>query len=355
MLCVRAGGRKTQSLQRGSVEVLELPRGFASFPIEKDLRYDPLFARHGPAILSALRRFRPDVVHITGPSELGMLGAFFAHRLGIPLAASWHTNVHEYAARRAHRLLPAWARPRVAHFIQEISLSGAALFYKSARLLFAPNPELCSLLAQRTGRPCLLMTRGIDAGLFSPRHRTRPAPEREGEWRLGYVGRLSVEKNVFLLPVVADELTAMGVDGCRFVIVGHGKEDAALRAALPSAIFTGVLQGEALAESYSDMDLFLFPSHTDTFGNVVLEAMASGVAAVVTPSGGPAYIVRSSSGGGCVSRTRTLPKQLRRWCGRPTGWQPWVGRHAPMRKQQAGMQSSRGCTGAMSKSCTSDC
>ena len=305
MLCVRAGGRKTQSLQRGSLEILELPRGFASFPIEKDLRYDPLFARHGPAILRALRRFRPDVVHITGPSELGMLGAFFAHRLGIPLAASWHTNVHEYAARRAHRLLrllPARARPRVARFIQETSLSGAALFYKSARLLFAPNPELCFLLAQRTGRPCLLMTRGIDAELFSPRHRTRPAPEHEGEWRLGYVGRLSVEKNVFLLPGVADELKAMGVDGCRFVIVGHGKEDAALRAALPSAIFTGVLQGEALAESYSDMDLFLFPSHTDTFGNVVLEAMASGVAAVVTPSGGPAYIVRSSSGGGCVSR-----------------------------------------------------
>ncbi len=145
------------------------------------------------------------------------------------------------------------------------------------------------------------MTRGIDAALFSPERRTAPPLEASGTWTLGYVGRLSVEKNVAVLPRVARELARKGRSNLRFLIVGQGKEEAALRSALPHAEFLGVLRGEALAEAYSNMDCFLFPSRTDTFGNVVLEAMASGVPAVVTSSGGPAYIVRASAGGGCIA------------------------------------------------------
>lgn len=314
-LCVRAGAGAIRTAVEGSLEILELPRGAASFALDKDLRYDPLFIRHSAMILRALRAFRPDIIHITGPSELGMLGAAMAHHLGVPLAASWHTNVHEYAARRSawavRALPPAW-RSGGARAIEQTALRAAALFYKSAQLLFAPNPELCSLLTTLTGRPCLLMTRGIDADLFSPAHRTTPLPGPRGVWTLGYVGRLSVEKNVALLPRVAGELRALGFHDAaegegtgrpfRFLIVGQGVEEAALRAALPNASFPGVLHGTALAEAYSNMDCFLFPSHTDTFGNVVLEAMACGIPAVVTPDGGPAHIVRDSAGGGIVAR-----------------------------------------------------
>ncbi len=315
-LCVCAGSGALQRTQRDSVETLQLPRGAASFALDKDLRYDPFFLRHASAIQRALRAFRPDILHITGPSELGMLGAALAHKLGIPLAASWHTNVHEYAARRsgwALRLLPPSQRAAAARAIEQTALRAAALFYRSARILFAPNPELCTLLAAATGRPCLLMTRGINAELFSPGHRTTPSPVTSGVWTLGYVGRLSIEKNVALLPRIAQELRTLGFsdgrDGAsprlRFLIVGQGAEEASLRAQLPGAGFPGVLRGPALAEAYSNMDCFLFPSHTDTFGNVVLEAMACGVPAIVTPDGGPAHIVRSSgsvpgnvSGGG---------------------------------------------------------
>ncbi len=301
-LCVRAGGDVVCSTVQGSLHVLELPRGFASFPLDKDLRYDPLFLRHGPAIMRALKEFAPDLVHITGPSEVGMLGAALAHQLGLPLVASWHTNVHEYAARRsgwALNLLPDAHRVDASRSIEKAALRGAALFYKSARLLFAPNPELCALLAEATGRPCMLMTRGIDNELFRPSRRTTPRPEESGVWTLGYVGRLSVEKNVALLPRVARELHERGHD-VRFLIVGQGAEEGALRAALPGAVLPGVLRGEALAEAYSNMDCFLFPSHTDTFGNVVLEALASGVPAIVTPDGGPAHIVHATDGGGCI-------------------------------------------------------
>jgi glycosyltransferase involved in cell wall biosynthesis len=114
---------------------------------------------------------------------------------------------------------------------------------------------------------------------------------------LGYVGRLSVEKNVALLARVERELAAMGVDDVRFLIVGHGSEEAALRRDLKKAEFAGVLRGPALARAYANMDVLVFPSHTDTFGNVVLEALASGVPAVVTPDGGPKFIVRDGETG----------------------------------------------------------
>jgi hypothetical protein len=104
-LCVRAGDRGQALTEDGNVWTLELPRGFLSFALEKDLRFDPAFLRHIPLIGDVLERFRPDLIHITGPSEVGMLGAGLSHHLGLPLAASWHTNVHEYLARRSEWFL----------------------------------------------------------------------------------------------------------------------------------------------------------------------------------------------------------------------------------------------------------
>jgi phosphatidylinositol alpha 1,6-mannosyltransferase len=89
----------------------------------------------------------------------------------------------------------------------------------------------------------------------------------------------------------------MGVGGVRFLIVGHGSEEASLRRDLVEAEFAGVLRGTALAEAYANMDVLVFPSHTDTFGNVVLEALASGVPAVVTQDGGPKFIVQDGKTG----------------------------------------------------------
>jgi glycosyltransferase involved in cell wall biosynthesis len=106
-----------------------------------------------------------------------------------------------------------------------------------------------------------------------------------------------------LLAQVQKELEAKGHKSLRFLIVGHGAEEPWLREHLPRAEFTGVLKGEALATAYANMDLFVFPSHTDTFGNVVLEALASGVPAVVNPDGGPKTIVRDGETGRIVPDT----------------------------------------------------
>jgi glycosyltransferase involved in cell wall biosynthesis len=291
-LCVRAGDRTQTLIEDGNVWTLELPRGFLSFALEKDLRFDPAFLRHIPLISDVLERFKPDLIHITGPSEVGMLGARLAYHLELPLAASWHTNVHEYLARRSDwvfKLVP-WQSVVTEQTIEDLAMAVAARFYSVAQVLYAPNPELCALLRRTTGRPCHLMPRGVDAELFHPAKRKREPGDRDQV--LGFVGRLSVEKNVALLARVQEELEAIGHQSFRFLIVGHGGDEGWLRERMPRAEFTGVLRGEALSTAYANMDLLVFPSHTDTFGNVVLEAMASGVPAIVTPDGGPKTIVR---------------------------------------------------------------
>ena len=290
-LSIRAGPRPERYLAEAQVRSLELKRGFLSFPLDKDLRFDVGFLRHLPLMMRTLRDFQPDIVHITGPSELGLLGAWLADDMDIPLVASWHTNVHEYLARRSDWLLRLLSRERsvaAGRSIEESTLAVTARFYRRARILFAPNVDLCRTLEKATGRRCLLMPRGVDTEIFSPACRSRPADQ---PFLLGFVGRLTVEKNVAMLADVYRRLRAMGIANIRFLIIGQGAEESWLRENLPAADFPGVLRGTDLSRAYANMDLFVFPSHTDTFGNVVLEALASGVPAIVTPDGGPRYIV----------------------------------------------------------------
>jgi len=298
--------------EAGSVRYFGLKRGRISFPVEKDLRFDLAFARHLGRVQEELRRFRPDVVHITGPSDIGMLGTIAAHRLGIPLAASWHTNVHEYTARRADRILPKWliwgrTRSGMLNWLEDTTFQLSMLQYKLARFHFAPNPELIERLQTATKKPCWLMERGIDLDLFGPQKRSR---KEDGEFVIGYVGRLSTEKMIRRFAPLAQALSQAGHEQVRFVFVGHGSEEKWLKENIPGVRLTGVLKGEALSRAYADLDLFVFFSETDTFGNVVLEALASGVPAVVSNKGGPKFIVKDDCGFVCASDDEFLRSTL---------------------------------------------
>ena len=271
----------------GEVTTLEIRRSRAKFPVEVDLYFDPLFWRNYYVVEQALDRFKPDVIHLTGPSDVGILAAYFAHSRGIPLVASWHTNLHEFAARRLHSMLsfiPNKFRDYAAALTERGTLDGVALFYKIARVLLAPNPDLIRLLEAKTGKKTFLMRRGVDTTLFNPAKRYR----QDGDFVMGFVGRLQPEKNVRLL-VEVEKLLAE--ENHRFLIIGEGPERDYLESHLRRAQFAGILKGEALSNAYANMDLFLFPSRTDTYGNVVQEALASGVPAIVTNQGGPQYIV----------------------------------------------------------------
>jgi phosphatidylinositol alpha 1,6-mannosyltransferase len=304
MLCVYGGGR-TGRIVEGGVTKLSLRRGGVGFGLDADFRYDLFFWRHAKRAIETAREFKANVVHITGPNDTGQLGAYVAHRLRLPLVISWHTNLHEYAARRLKKLMAplpnAW-RERLASLAERQSLRASLRFYRLGRALLAPNEELRDLLARETGRPTQLMRRGVDTSLFSPAKRLRG----DGAFLIGYVGRLTPEKNVRRLAELERGLIEAGAGDFRFLIVGAGSEREWLERRMRRAEFTGVLRGEALARAYANLDLFVFPSQTDTFGNVVLEAQASGVPCLVSSRGGPKSIIQfnqtgqfNQNGAGC--------------------------------------------------------
>jgi phosphatidylinositol alpha 1,6-mannosyltransferase len=290
------GGFEQYDHRDGSVHRLELQRRWPKFQLDFHHDYDLNLWRYLPEIEQAVREFRPDIVHVTGPSDIGQMGALIAHRLRVPLAASWHTNLHEYAERRlvpGNGLLPRAWKEALGRGIRESSLRLIGRFYRVARVLFAPNVELMSLVEGLTGKPCYLMSRGIDRELFHPKRRKRD----DEQFVLGYVGRLTKEKNIRFLKDLEEGLNARGGRSFRIVIVGQGRESPWLLKHLPKATLTGVLRGERLADAYANFDAFVFPSHTDTFGNVVLEALAAGIPAVVTNNGGPKFIVEHEKSG----------------------------------------------------------
>jgi len=160
-------------------------------------------------------------------------------------------------------------------------------FYKLASATLAPTPSQVEWLQRATGHPSFLMPRGVDTERFSPRHRT----VNDTTLRLGFVGRVTPEKNVRFLIDIEKALLAAGHRDFLICVVGDGSEREWLEHNLKHGVFTGVLRDEKLATAYANLDLFVFPSRTDTFGNVILEAAASGVPAVVTSEGGPKDLV----------------------------------------------------------------
>ncbi len=289
-------GPSDEIVVEGSLTRIQLRRGSFTFPLDGHHEFDLLFSRHYQKLLQVVRDFGPNIIQITGPSDVGILGALVAHNLHVTLAASWQTNIHQFAGRRVSSLLSSWpkklSRP-IAAGAEAGSFRAAARFYKIPRLLFTPNRELVELLGKATGKPCFLMGHSVDTEAFSPNFRERS----DGPFQIGYVGRLTPEKNVRFLARLEKDLLAKGVSDFRIVLIGQGAEENWLRQNMQHAEFKGWLTGRALSLAYADMDAFVFPSETDTFGLAVLEALASGVPAVVTSSGGPASTVEHGKSG----------------------------------------------------------
>lgn len=294
-LCIHAG-ENTKETKDGSVEFLQLKRSPIAIPMDDKLRYDPFFQRHTNKVLKKLMEFQPDVFHITGLNDVSIMGAYLAWKLKMPLVGSWHTNLHEFAARRLTRMfgfLPDSTVGKMTNLAERKILDGAMLYYKMPKILLAPNQELIDKLEKGTKREAHLMIRGVDTEKFSPQKRT----VSDGIIRFGFVGRLRAEKNVRLLKQLEDEISKKTKKKFEFLIVGDGNEREWLEKNMKTATFTGFIDGENLSEAYANMDIFIFPSETDAFGNVIQEANASGVPALVTDKGGPQFIVQDKKTG----------------------------------------------------------
>jgi len=295
LLCVRSG-RQTRFRKDGSLHIFEFERSKFSVPIDGELKYDPFFWRFGKSLGEKLAEFKPDVIHLTGLNDISQLGFYFAHFRAVPAVASWHTNTHEYAAQRlvgACRWLPRRWQKTIDRTVRRMVMRGLMKLYFLAQVQLAPNTELVAQIQKMTRRPSFLMTRGVDTEFLSPCKRRR----RDSTFTIGYVGRLRPEKNVRLFAEVEKALENASVTDYKFVLVGAGGEENWLKNNLRNAELPGVLRGEELAEAYAAMDLFVFPSETDAFGNVVLEAMAAGVPAIVMPTGGPKFLIEHDVNG----------------------------------------------------------
>jgi glycosyltransferase involved in cell wall biosynthesis len=237
-----------------------------------------------PRLLAFMKQVRDDgidLVHLTTPGPIGLTALFVAWRLRLPLVGSFHTDLAAYAERLS-------GVRRLGTLMREYMRWP---YGKCARVL-VPSEHTRQLLIEARADPSRIEVwpRGVDTMLFNPARRSRALREAwhvsDRRPALVYVGRVSREKGLDLLPAIRDRLHAWGFEH-RFVIVGTGPLLPTLRDRLPDALFTGVLNREAVAQAFASGDLFVFPSATDTAGNVVLEAQASGLPVVVSGSGGP--------------------------------------------------------------------
>ncbi|MEZ5331189.1 MAG: glycosyltransferase family 1 protein [Thermoanaerobaculia bacterium] len=234
----------------------------------------------------------PDVVHVATEGPLGLAAVRAARRRGLPVVSSFHTNFDQYfrfygfgALRRSARSYLRWFHNR------------------TARTLVPTAAQRDALTAAGFARVGVL-SRGVDADLFHPGRRD---PELRAAWGANdesvvvlYVGRLAAEKNLALLERAAREVLG-AVPGSRVVLVGDGPEQRRLRRRHADFHFCGERRGEDLAAHYASADLFLFPSLTETFGNVVTEAMASGLAVVSFGCAAAAELIDDGIDGALVS------------------------------------------------------
>lgn len=222
--------------------------------------------------LTALwRDARPDALYIATEGPLGWSALRAAQRLGIPVATGFHTR------------FDAYMRDYGLPWLQPVAMGWMRRFHNAAQATLVPTRELAGFLGTRGFRHVRLLSRGVDTGLFDPARRDDAL---RGTWGAGhdtpvvaYVGRIAAEKNLGLAVRAFRALQAQRPDA-RYIWVGDGPLRERVQQDNPDFVFLGVQRGEALARVFASTDLFAFPSFTETFGNVTLEAMASGVPAV---------------------------------------------------------------------------
>jgi glycosyltransferase involved in cell wall biosynthesis len=236
-------------------------------------RYDAL--KMGLPAKQALVRLwsvkRPDIVHIVTEGPLGWSALAAAHKLKLPVSTDFHTNFHTYSKHYGI----GWLKRPIAAYLRK--------FHNRALCTMVPTDGMRRDLEELGMKNLRVVSRGVDTGLFAP---ARRSSQLRGSWGAGsddvvalYVGRIAPEKNLPLVLSAAEAMRAVN-PRLRLVLVGDGPDRAALQARHPAHVFAGMRTGEDLAAHYASGDVFLFPSTTETYGNVTMEGLASGLAVI---------------------------------------------------------------------------
>src|SRR6184192_1614595 len=242
-------------------------------------------------ILDYIQREKFTEIIISTPGPVGLTGLLAAKMLNLQTSGIYHTDFPQYI-----RILTEDS------FLESVAWRYMHWFYGQLDVVFVNSEEYRQSWIKRGFDPAKLkiFPRGLDTALFSPERRD-PAfwtkfGEANGAIRLLYVGRISKEKDLDVLAQAYRRLRDEGLP-IQLYLVGDGPYLQALHEAMPEAIFTGYLRGKELAAAYASADVFVFPSTTDTFGNVVIEAQASGVPVIVSDTGGPKELVEANVNG----------------------------------------------------------
>lgn len=246
---------------------------------------------HLPAsVREELEAFQPTLFHIATPDVIGLQALRLAKQWDVPVVASYHTHFSSYL--KYYGVLAPF---------EKLMWKFLRWFYQQCTHTYVPSPSMAEVLESHGITDGLkLWPRGVETHRFNPDKRSRSWRQAIGvaddDVVVTFVGRLVLEKSP---DVFADVIETLKKRGLRFrtMIVGDGPERATLEAKLPNAIFTGHLEGEALSRAYASSDVFLFPSETETFGNVTLEAMASGLPTVCANATGSASLVEHGETG----------------------------------------------------------
>jgi glycosyltransferase involved in cell wall biosynthesis len=238
------------------------------------------------------RKNPPDIVHVVTEGPLGMSAVGAARKLGLPMTSSFHTNFHRYSKHYGF----GWMRGVIAGHLRKLHNRTAATF--------VPTQALAAELGADGFANLRVMARGVDTKLFSPLHRSNDLRQawglNENDLAVLYVGRLAAEKNLRVVVTAFEAIAARRPDA-KLVFVGDGPMADKLRQQCPKAVFCGSRRGEDLAAHYASGDLFLFPSLTETFGNVTTEALASGLGVVAFAHAAAAEVINNEHNGVTVA------------------------------------------------------
>ncbi|MCK9285848.1 MAG: glycosyltransferase family 1 protein [Rhodocyclaceae bacterium] len=238
------------------------------------------------------RAARPDLVHVVTEGPLGWSAVAAARALGIPVTSGFHTNFDRYSVHYGI----GWMRPAVSAYLRTL--------HRRTQATLVPTQALAAELAGEGVPGVRVVGRGVDTALFDP---ARRCARLRRDWGAGddtlvcvHVGRLAAEKNLGLVCRAFAAITSQHPDA-RMLWVGDGPQRKALQAEHPQQLFAGMRQGDDLATHYASADLFLFPSLTETYGNVVAEAMASGVPVLAYRSAAAAELIDDGINGMTVA------------------------------------------------------
>lgn len=239
-------------------------------------------------LINCWRDQRPDIVHIATEGPLGFTALRAARKLGLPVSSSFHTNFHAYSAHYGI----GWFQAYVLRYLRH--------FHNRADATMVPTEAMRTQLAHASFERLHTVARGVDTHLFTPARRDAVL---RAKWGLDdetpavlYVGRLAGEKRTDLVVRAFAALHA-DVPAARMIWVGDGPLRERLQASLPTHIFCGVKTGTDLARHYASADIFIFPSMTETWGNVVPEALASGLAVLAFDYAAAHETIRSGENG----------------------------------------------------------